>query len=157
MKRKYCHLPNLQTYQDLSNLSRRRTRLMDKLTASLMCISWIKTGQTSLSSSSSQWRISVSLFFPGKPICVPRVVVTTNHVVARGDLSQCDPDDSRASTATFVANVQRRLIKTVHVVCVRLCVCGCVCVCPTLDKGSSTTTLSTLHGQGASGRQANAG
>ena len=23
-----------------------------------------------------------------------------------------------------------------------------VCVCPTLDKGSSTTTLSTLHGQG---------
>ena len=24
----------------------------------------------------------------------------------------------------------------------------CVCVCPTLDKGSSTTTLSTLHGQG---------
>ena len=28
----------------------------------------------------------------------------------------------------------------------------CVCVCPPLDKGSSTTTLSTLHGQGRQAR-----
>ena len=34
------------------------------------------------------------------------------------------------------------------IMCSHICALPCVCVCPTLDKGSSTTTLSTLHEQG---------